>query len=139
MKVIVVILFVLFSGVACAEQPAFAPVNQWPSIGTAEAAESTRVALTPTVEAVGSVAIQIIASNPQDALEQMKDALAENTTYAQISIMVVSGNSMVLTAIYEAGRTRGIVWGADWQPTVYVMQAAATSWAGDGRFWGDTP
>ncbi len=138
MRTIVVILFVLLA--ACGpRQNEFAPVEEWPAIGTREAAESTRVALTPTVEAVGSVAVQIVARNPQDALRQMKDALAENTAYAQVSILVVSGNSLVLTAIYESSRSGNIVWGGDWTPTRYVMMTSSTSWAEATDFWGDTP
>jgi hypothetical protein len=138
MRTIVVILFVLLA--ACGpRQNEFAPVEEWPAIGTREAAESTRVALTPAVETVGSVAVQIVARNPQDALRQMKDALAENTAYAQVSILVVSGNSLVLTAIYESARSGNIVWGGDWQPTRYVMMTASTSWAEATDFWGETP
>ena len=138
MRTIVVILFVLLA--ACGpRQNEFAPVEEWPAIGTREAAESTRVALTPAVEAVGSVAVQIVARNPQDALRQMKDALAENTAYARVSILVVSGNSLVLTAIYESSRSGSIVWDGDWTPTAYVMRGTSTSWTGDDRFWGDTP
>lgn len=138
MRTIVVILFVLLA--ACGpRQNEFAPVEEWPAIGTREAAESTRVALTPTVEAVGSVAVQIVARDPQDALKQMKNALAENTAYAQVSILVVSGNSLVLTAIYESARSGNIVWDGDWTPTAYVMRTSSTSWAEDTSFWGDTP
>lgn len=138
MRTIVVILFVLLAGCG-PRQNTFAPVEEWPAIGTREAAESTRVALTPTVEAVGSVAVQIVARDPQDALRQMKAALADNTAYAQVSILVVSGSSLVLTAIYESSRSSSIVWGGDWTPTAYVMRMSSTSWAEDAGFWGDTP
>lgn len=107
---------------------------------TREAAEVTAAAQTPTVAAsAGSVAVPVIAENPQDALWQMKDVLARHATYATVDITVVSGQSIVLTATYEAGRTRGVLWDADWTPTVYTMRGSSTVWNGDDRFWGDTP
>lgn len=120
-------------------QNTIAPVEEWPAIGTQEAAESTRVALEPTVAAAGRVAVPVIAENPQDALRQMKAVLANYATYAAVDITVVSGKSIVLTATYEASRSRGIVWSGEWTPTVYVMRGTSTSWTGDDRFWGDTP
>lgn len=139
----IVNLFVLVSvlGIvltACGPtQNEVAPVEEWPAIGTRQAAESTRVALIPTVEARGSVAVQIIAGSPDDALVQMKNALADNTGYETVSIMVVSGNTLVLTAIYDHNRSGSIEWGGDWTPSVFTMQGASSSWVGDARFWGE--
>lgn len=140
MRTFVVILFALLAG--CAQQPAATPVEGWPEVTTRLAAESTAVALTPTVAAVGSTVVQIVAASPDDALRQMKDALADNTAYETVNITVASGGTLVLTAIYESSRTRGIVWGADWRPTLFTLETAASEWVGDEGFWGewsDTP
>lgn len=140
MRTFVVILFALLAG--CAQQPAATPVEGWPEVTTRLAAESTAVALTPTVAAVGSTVVQIVAASPDDALRQMKDALADNTAYETVNITVASGGTLVLTAIYESSRTRGIVWDADWRPTLFTLETAASEWVGDEGFWGewsDTP
>ena len=140
MRTFVVILFALLAG--CAQQPAATPVEGWPEVTTRLAAESTAVALTPTVAAVGSTVVQIVAASPDDALRHMKDALADNTAYETVNITVASGGTLVLTAIYESSRTRGIVWDADWRPTLFTLETAASEWVGDEGFWGelsDTP
>lgn len=129
---------------ACGQVPqASVPVEGWPEVTTRLAAEATTVALTPTVAAVGSTTIQIVASDPQDALRQIKNALASNPTYATVNITVTAtGGTVVLTAIYEAERTRSVVWGGDWRPTLFTMETTATEWVGDKEFWGewsDTP
>ena len=122
---------------ACGPTPnTVAPVEEWPAIGTAEAAESTRVALVPTVAVVGHLDVTITARNARHAMGQMVDALADSTGYETVQIVVESGGAVVLTAVYEHSRTGSIVWGGDWTPNVYTMQGAATAWAGDTSFWG---
>lgn len=140
MRTIVVILFALLAG--CSNQTTATPVEGWPEVTTRLATESTAVALTPTVAAVGSTTIQIVAANEEDALQQIKNVLADNTGYATVNITVTSGSSLVLTATYESSRTRGIVWSDDWRPTLFTLETAATAWNGDEGFWGewgDTP
>ena len=123
---------------ACGPTPnTVAPPEQWPAIGTRQAAESTAVALTPTVAAVGHLDVQITARNAGHAMEQMRDALADSTGYETVRITVESGGAVVLTAIYEHGRSGGITWGGDWTPTVFVMRGAATSWSDDAAFWSE--
>ncbi|HRQ14546.1 MAG TPA: hypothetical protein PK205_14685 [Promineifilum sp.] len=116
-----------------------APLEGWPEVTTRLAAESTAVALTPTAVIAGRIDVPLTVSDPQDALRQVKDTMAKYATYERVTIVAVSGKLIVLTATYEAGRTRGIVWDGPWQPTVYTMQGTSTTWAGDDRFWGDTP
>lgn len=124
--------------VGCGPTPnTIAPPEEWPAIGTRQAAESTRVALMPTVAAVGHLDVEIAARNAGHALEQMRDVLAENTGYAAVRIVVESGGAVVLTAVYEHRRTSGIEWDGDWEPTVFVMQGAASSWSGDAEFWSE--
>lgn len=123
---------------ACGPTPnTVAPVEEWPAIGTAEAAESTRVALVPTVAAVGVVEVRITARNAADAMGQMVDALAGATGYETVRIIVESDGAVVLSAVYEHGRIGGIVWGEDWTPTVSAMRGAASAWNGDASFWGE--
>lgn len=141
-KTIIAILFVLLA--ACGPtQNTIAPVEGWPEVTTRLAAEATTIALTPTVAAVGSTTIQIVANNSQDALQQIKSALASNTNYATVNITVTAtGGPVVLTAIYTAERTRSIVWGGDWRPTLFTLETTASEWVGDEGFWGewsDTP
>jgi uncharacterized protein YfaP (DUF2135 family) len=134
------VLTLVLLALACGQTPnAATPVEGWPEVTTRLAAESTAVALTPTVAAVGSIDVPLTVSDPQDALRQIKDTLARTATYERVTIVAVNGNSIILTATYEAGRTRGIVWGGEWTPTVYTMRGIATLWEGDPRFWGDTP
>ena len=121
---------------ACGPTPnTVAPVEEWPAIGTAEAAESTRVALVPTVAAVGNLDVQITARNAGHALREMRDVLAASANYETVRIVVESGGAVVLTAVYEHGRTGGITWDGDWTPTVFVMRGTATEWAADSDFW----
>ena len=121
---------------ACGPTPnTVAPPEQWPEIGTRQAAESTAVALTPTVAAVGHLDVQITARNAGHAMEQMRDVLAGSTGYEVVRIVVESGGAVVLTAVYEHGRTGGITWGGDWTPTVFVMRGAATEWVANSDFW----
>jgi len=128
-------LFVLLLA-ACGPTPnTVAPPEEWPEIGTRQAAESTAVALTPTVAAVGHLDVQITARNAGHAMEQMHDALADSTGYEVVRIVVKSGGAVVLTAVYEHGRSGGIAWDGDWTPTVFVMRGAATEWAADSDFW----
>lgn len=143
--VFVGVLVLLLLSLACGGQAQVvqtAPVEGWPEVTTRLAAESTAVALTPTVAAVGSTTIQIVSANKEDALQQIKNVLADNTGYATVNITVTSGSSLVLTATYESSRTRGIVWSDDWRPTLFTLETAATAWNGDEGFWGewgDTP
>jgi len=128
-------LFVLLLA-ACGPTPnTVAPPEEWPEIGTRQAAESTAVALTPTVAAVGHLDVQITARNAGHAMEQMRDVLAASANYETVRIVVESGGAVVLTAVYEHGRTGGITWDGDWTPTVFVMKSAATEWAADSDFW----
>ncbi len=128
-------LFVLLLA-ACGPTPnTVAPPEAWPEIGTRQAAESTAVALTPTVAAVGNLDVQITARNAGHALREMRDALADSTNYETVRIVVKSGGAVVLTAVYEHGRTGGITWGGDWTPTVFVMRGAATEWVANSDFW----
>lgn len=123
---------------ACGPTPnTIAPPEEWPAIGTRQAAESTAVALTPTVAAVGSVEVQIAARNAGHALEQMRDVLADSTGYETVRITVEHRGAVVLTAVYEHSRSGGIEWDGDWEPTVFVMQGAASSWVGDVEFWNE--
>ena len=137
------VLTLVLLALACGQTPnAATPVEGWPEVTTRLATESTAVALTPTVAAVGSTTIQIVAANEEDALQQIKNVLADNTGYATVNITVTSGSSLVLTATYESSRTRGIVWSDDWRPTLFTLETAATAWNGDEGFWGewgDTP
>lgn len=134
------VLTLVLLALACGQTPnAATPVEGWPEVTTRLAAESTAVALTPTAVIAGRIDVPLTVSDPQDALRQVKDTMAKYATYERVTIVAVSGKSIVLTATYEAGRTRGIVWDGPWQPTVYTMQGTSTTWAGDDRFWGDTP
>jgi hypothetical protein len=128
-------LFVLLLA-ACGPTPnTVAPPEQWPAIGTRQAAESTAVALTPTVSAVGHLDVRIAARNAGHAMEQMRDVLAASANYETVRIVVESGGAVVLTAVYEHGRTGGITWDGDWTPTVFVMRGAATEWVANSDFW----
>ena len=123
---------------ACGPTPnTVAPPEQWPAIGTRQAAESTAVALTPTVAAVGNLDVQITARNAGHALREMRDVLADSTGYETVRITVESGGTIVLTAVYEHGRTGGITWDGDWTPTVFTMQGIATEWVGDAALWSE--
>ncbi len=136
------IVFALALAACGPTQNGIAPVEGWPEVTTRMAAESTAVALTPTVAAVGSTTIQIAAANKEDALQQIKSALADNTGYETVNITVVSGGTSVLTATYKADRTRSILWADDWRPTLFTLETAASEWNGDEGFWGewgDTP
>lgn len=134
------VLTLVLLALACGQTPnAATPVEGWPEVTTRLAAESTAVALTPTAVIAGRIDVPLTVSDPQDALRQVKDTMAKYATYERVTIVAVSGKLIVLTATYEAGRTRGIVWDGPWQPTVYTMQGTSTTWAGDDRFWGDTP
>lgn len=138
------VLALVLLSLACGGQAQIqtAPVEGWPEVTTRLAAESTAVALTPTVAAVGSTTIQIAAANKEDALQQIKSALADNTGYETVNITVVSGGTSVLTATYKADRTRSILWADDWRPTLFTLETAASEWNGDEGFWGewgDTP